>query len=134
MLNIQKNNYSRSSLDIDTSAMRSLEKLDYKRPWLDLFFLYFQIIVVVYLSVKLTLYSYYFYPLVIFFIAGRQGAFLQLIHEASHNLISNNIFECISLYIISVKKLYIKSKISCKIGILDSNKPLFSCIIIVSKI
>tara|TARA_Y100000996_G_scaffold404321_1_gene378305 strand:- start:434 stop:1444 length:1011 start_codon:yes stop_codon:yes gene_type:complete len=90
MLNIQKNNYSRSSLDIDTSAMRSLEKLDYKRPWLDLFFLYFQTIVVVYLSVKLTLYSYYFYPLVIFFIAGRQGAFLQLIHEASHNLISNN--------------------------------------------
>lgn len=32
----------------------------------------------------------YFYPLVVLFIAGRAGVFLQLAHEAAHGLISSN--------------------------------------------
>jgi len=90
MQSIDKKTYTRSNLDIDIPRMRELEKLDNKRPWIDLALLYFQTIIFVYLSIKLTQFSFLFYPLVIFFIAGRQGAFLQLIHDASHNLISKN--------------------------------------------
>jgi fatty acid desaturase len=37
-------------------------------------------------------YCWYFYPVVIFLIAGRAGLFLQLAHEAGHNLISKGRF------------------------------------------
>ena len=88
---IDKKSYTRTDLDLDTEQVRKLEELNITRSWIDLLFLYFQVIILVFLSLKLTQISYLFYPLLVFFIAGRQGAFLQLIHEASHKLISKNI-------------------------------------------
>jgi len=83
--------YSRTSLNFDVIEMRKLEKIDDLIPFKDLFILYFFTIFIVFLGIYLTLeISWLLYPLVIFFIAGRQGAFLQLIHEASHNLINQN--------------------------------------------
>ena len=87
---IDKRKYSRADLGINISQMRQLEELHSTKPWLDLLFLYFQTALFVFLAIKLTTYSLFFYPIVIFFISGRQGAFLQLVHEASHNLISKN--------------------------------------------
>ena len=84
-------NYTRTILDIDVIEMRQLEKINSFIAFRDLFILYFFTIFIVSLGIYLTVeFSWFFYPLVIFFIAGRQGAFLQLIHEASHNLISEN--------------------------------------------
>mgnify|MGYP001161105035 FL=1 len=92
MQTIKPDKYFRSSLSLDFEKIKDLEALDEKKPWIDLFFLYIFTYVVVSISVYLTKnISLLFYPVLIFFIAGRQGAFLQLIHEASHNLISKNV-------------------------------------------
>ena len=92
MQRLKPENYFRSGLNIDFQEMKDLEKLDEKKPWIDLIVLYVFTYFIVSISVYLTKNIFlFFYPFLIFFIAGRQGAFLQLIHEASHNLISKNI-------------------------------------------
>lgn len=84
-------NYSKAKLNVDFSKVLKLEILDEIKPWKDLLILYLVTIFIVYCSIFLTNNaSLLFYPFLIFFIAGRQGAILQLVHEASHNRISNN--------------------------------------------
>tara|TARA_B100001059_G_C17782705_1_gene555202 strand:- start:11 stop:1066 length:1056 start_codon:yes stop_codon:yes gene_type:complete len=71
--------------------IKDLEILNNFRPFYDLFLIYFTTILLIYLSIRLSYEaSFYFYIPLIFFIAGRQGALLQLIHEASHRLINSN--------------------------------------------
>ena len=82
--------YSRSKLNLDPLKVRKLEELNPYRPWFDLGILYLVTFLLVHYSLVSTEYSKYFYFPLIFFIAGRQGAILQLIHEASHNLINKN--------------------------------------------
>tara|TARA_B100001175_G_C19512788_1_gene645047 strand:+ start:3799 stop:4842 length:1044 start_codon:yes stop_codon:yes gene_type:complete len=92
MQNFKPDKYFRSELQIDFKKMKDLEEINEKKPWIDLVVLYFFTYFVVSISVYLTKnISLIFYPFLIFFIAGRQGAFLQLIHEAAHNLISKNV-------------------------------------------
>lgn len=83
--------YHRARLNIDHLQIRDLEKLDEKKPILDLLVLYVFIFGAVGFSAFLVNnISIYFYPIVIFLIAGRQGALLQLTHEAAHGLLSQN--------------------------------------------
>ena len=85
-------NYNRSDLDLDLLKVRKLENLSNLRPWADVIILYLITIIIVFSSHFLTTQiNYIFYPMVIFLIAGRQGALLQLVHEASHGLINKNI-------------------------------------------
>ena len=85
-------NYNRAKLNIDFLKVRQLEELKTLRPFLDLSILYIVTFSLVFASVYIFKnFSYWIYPIAIVFIAGRQGAFLQLIHEASHNLISKNV-------------------------------------------
>ena len=85
-------NYNRAKLNIDFLKVRQLEELKTLRPFFDLSILYVITFSLVFASVYIFKnFSYWIYPIAIFFIAGRQGAFLQLIHEASHNLINKNV-------------------------------------------
>lgn len=88
------NNYKRE--DVLTPDIRlkisKLQELNNYKPFIDLFLIYITTLLLIYISIKLTYsYSYFLYIPAIFFIAGRQGALLQLIHEASHRLINSNI-------------------------------------------
>lgn len=88
---MQKNIYSAARFQLDPFVVRNLEKLDEKRPWFDLISLYVFTAIALKVSIYISYqFSFFFYPILAFLIAGRQGAFLQLIHEASHNLISKN--------------------------------------------
>ena len=83
--------YSRAKLDVPIQRMRDLESLNNYKPFIDLLLLYFSTFLLVFFGIKLVSeITWFFYPLLVFFIAGRQGAFLQLVHEASHNLINTN--------------------------------------------
>ena len=67
--------------------------------WFRIFF------IIIFVSINLTKINYLFYLPCIFIIAGRQGAMVQLVHEASHHLISknhklNDFFEVISVPIL----------------------------------
>lgn len=83
--------YSKAKLKIDFIEAIKLEKIEEIKPWKDLIILYSISFIVIY-SFILCSYeiSFLIYPFAAFFIAGRQGAFLQLVHEASHNRISKN--------------------------------------------
>ena len=82
--------YSRFSLDLNIGELRTLEKLDENRNFYSLVILYSVTFFLVFLSIKLTELNYLFFIPFSFLIAGRQGAFLQLVHESSHWLISEN--------------------------------------------
>ena len=83
--------YSKAKLKIDFLEAIKLEKIDEFRPWKDLIILYFITYLVISFSILLSYeVSFLVYPFAAFLIAGRQGAFLQLVHEASHNRISKN--------------------------------------------
>ena len=86
----KNDNYSRFMLGLELQKLKALENLDEKKTIFSLIFLYFITAVIVFSSINLTNFSYYFYIPCIFLIAGRQGAFVQLVHEASHFLISKN--------------------------------------------
>lgn len=83
-------NYSRFALNLDLAELKNLEKLKPYKTYLALIVLYLSTILLVYVSIKLTEYSYLFYLPCIFLIAGRQGAFVQMTHEASHFLITKS--------------------------------------------
>jgi fatty acid desaturase len=90
-MNIKPSDYSRVKLNFPIQKMRDLETLNNYKPFIDLLLLYFSTFVLIFFGIKLVSeVSWLFYPLLVFFIAGRQGAFLQLVHEASHDLINTN--------------------------------------------
>lgn len=78
--------YNRFSLNLNFDELRALEKLDNNRNFYSLAILYSVTFILVFLSIKLTELNYLFFIPLSFLIAGRQGAFLQLIHECSHGL------------------------------------------------
>ena len=90
-MKLLNNTYSLRDLDIRKDQTIALEKLfDYK-SWIDLIILYTSTIFIIFLTIIcVNKVSVLLYPLLVFFIAGRVGAFVQLVHEASHNLISKN--------------------------------------------
>ena len=83
-------NYSRFELGLDLAKLKDLEILDEKKTIFGLLSLYFVTAMLIFISIKLTNFNYLFYIPCVFLIAGRQGAFVQLIHEASHFLVSKN--------------------------------------------
>lgn len=87
---MNSDNYFRSKLNLDPLKIRKLEELHAYRPWFDLGLLYLLTFLLIYYSIILIGYSKYLYLPLVFFIAGRQGAILQLVHEASHSLINKN--------------------------------------------
>jgi fatty acid desaturase len=82
--------YNRFIYNFDFDSLKKLEILNEKKNFYELLLLYFTTYIIVAVGIYLTSISFFFYFITIFFIAGRQGAFLQLIHDASHNLISKN--------------------------------------------
>jgi len=82
--------YSRFVLGLDLARLKKLEELSPKKTIFGLLTLYIITALVVFVSIKLTSFNYLFYLPCIFLIAGRQGAFVQLVHEASHFLVSKN--------------------------------------------
>lgn len=82
--------YNRFKLDLDLAELKKLETLDEKKTVFGLLTLYITTAILIFLSIKLTYYNYLFYIPCAFLIAGRQGAFVQLVHEASHYLVSKN--------------------------------------------
>lgn len=82
------NNYSRFVLNLDLADLKELEQLKPYKTYLALFFLYLSTILLIYVSIMLTKHNYLFYFPCIFLIAGRQGAFIQMTHEASHFLVT----------------------------------------------
>ena len=112
-------NYNKAKLNIDFLKVRQLEELKTLRPFVDLSILYVVTFSLVFSSVYIfNNFSYWIYPIVIFFIAGRQGAFLQLIHEASHKLISKNV---------KINDWENQKNIYKKIGILLVTSPIENC-------
>ena len=88
---IDPKSYSKAKLKINFLEAIKLEKIDEVKPWKDLIILYSISFIVIYFSILCSYEtSFLIYPFAAFFIAGRQGAFLQLVHEASHNRISKN--------------------------------------------
>ena len=82
--------------DVLTPDMRlkikELQELDKAKPFIDLIGIYISTFVLIYFSVIFSYkYSFLIFIPAIFLIAGRQGALLQLIHEASHRLINSDI-------------------------------------------
>ena len=82
--------YSRFVLGLDLASLKELESIDEKKTIIGLISLYFITAAIVFVSIQLTSFSYFFYIPCVFLIAGRQGAFVQLAHEASHFLVSKN--------------------------------------------
>ena len=82
--------YNRFQLGLDLAKLKELEKLDAKKTVIGLITLYITTAILVFCSIKLAYYNYLFYIPCIFLIAGRQGALVQLVHEASHFLVSTN--------------------------------------------
>jgi fatty acid desaturase len=81
--------YSPHLYELNKDVLEELKALKPYRPVLAALQAWFWIFVIV----KAFLYSpqlVYFYPIVIFLIAGRAGVFLQLAHEAGHRLIASN--------------------------------------------
>ena len=83
--------YNRFKLGLNLSELKALEILDEKKTFIALAILYFTTALLIFVSIKLTYYNFLFYIPCIFLIAGRQGALVQLVHEASHFLVSKNI-------------------------------------------
>lgn len=83
--------YSSRWYGIDKETLARLKVLKPYRPILSAFFIWFWITVIVktFLHVPGLV---YFYPIVVFLIAGRAGALLQLAHDAAHGLISKGKF------------------------------------------
>ena len=86
----RENTYNRFKLNLDLAELKKLEILDENKTIIGLITLYITTAILIFVSVKLTYYNYLFYVPCIFLIAGRQGAFVQLVHEASHFLVSKN--------------------------------------------
>ena len=82
--------YNRFKLGLNLSELKALEILDEKKTFVALVILYLTTALLIFVSIKLTHYNFLFYVPCIFLIAGRQGAFVQLVHEASHFLVSKN--------------------------------------------
>ena len=82
--------YNRFKLGLNLSELKALEILDEKKTFIALVILYLTTALLIFVSIKLTHYNFLFYVPCIFLIAGRQGAFVQLVHEASHFLVSKN--------------------------------------------
>ena len=82
--------YNRFKLGLNLSELKALEILDEKKTFIALVILYLTTALLIFVSIKLTYYNFLFYIPCIFLIAGRQGAFVQLVHEASHFLVSKN--------------------------------------------
>lgn len=82
--------YSKFELGLDSEKTKHLETLNEKKTYIAFIILVSITILIVFLSIQLTNYNFIFYFPCIFIIAGRQGAFLQLVHEASHYLVSKN--------------------------------------------
>jgi len=82
--------YSRFVLGLDLAKLKELENLDPIKTIFGLISLYIITAVLVFASIQLTNINYFFYIPCVFLIAGRQGGFIQLIHEASHFLVSKN--------------------------------------------
>ena len=82
--------YNKFELNLDLAKLKYLEELDEKKTVIALVILYAVTAALIFFSIKLTNYNYFFYIPCIFLIAGRVGAFLQLAHEASHLLVSKN--------------------------------------------
>lgn len=82
--------YNKFELGLDLEKINKLTILDPKKTYVAYAILIFTTILVINFSIYLTNYNYLFYIPCIFIIAGRQGALLQLVHEASHYLVSKN--------------------------------------------
>jgi fatty acid desaturase len=82
--------YNKFELKLDLGKMKYLEEIDEKKTTVALITLYIITASLIFFSIKLSYYNYFFYVPCIFLIAGRIGAFVQLAHEASHLLVSKN--------------------------------------------
>jgi fatty acid desaturase len=82
--------YSRFILGLNLEKLKKLENLDPQKTIFGLLFLYIMTALLIFISIQLTSFHYFFYIPCIFFIAGRQGGFVQLVHESSHFLVSKN--------------------------------------------
>ncbi len=83
--------YNSQWYTVDRETLARLKVLTPYKPVLASLFAWFWIFVIV----RTFLHYpglFYFYPLILFFIAGRAGVFLQLAHEAAHGLISKGKF------------------------------------------
>ena len=82
--------YSKFELGLDLDKIQSLTILNEKKTYFAYIFLVAIFFIIIFVSINLTKINYLFYLPCIFIIAGRQGAMVQLVHEASHHLISKN--------------------------------------------
>ena len=86
----KKDKYSKFELGIDLEKINNLTILSERKTYFSYLFLIISFFLIIFLSIEITKLSYLFYFPCIFIIAGRQGAMVQLVHEASHHLISKN--------------------------------------------
>ena len=86
--------YNFTKLGLSRSEINNLESIDNIKSFTSLAFLYFSTIIIIFLSVKVynNQYFYILTPIFLLLIASRVGAFLNLMHEASHNILFTNNF------------------------------------------
>ncbi len=82
--------YSKFELGLDFDKIQGLTVLNEKKTYFAYIFLVVIFFIIIFVSINLTKINYLFYLPCIFIIAGRQGAMVQLVHEASHHLVSKN--------------------------------------------
>lgn len=103
-------NYNFSKLGLSRNEINDLETVSNIKSILSLIFLYLSTILIIFISIFIFKTDQYYYltPFFLILIASRIGAFLNLMHEASHNVLFTNI---------KYNNLIAKWLLGCPIGI-----------------
>lgn len=102
--------YNFSKLGLSRNEINDLETISNIKSILSLIFLYLSTILIIFISIFIFKTDQYYYltPFFLILIASRIGAFLNLMHEASHNVLFTNI---------KYNNLIAKWLLGCPIGI-----------------
>lgn len=84
-------NYTRNLYDLSATQVAELTKVDIWKAFIAIFLIWVEVLLIIMLAELILIERYYFlYFIIVFLIAGRQGALLQMVHEGAHMLIYKN--------------------------------------------